>query len=66
MKDSEQHSFWKQVQITNRILIKIPGSKTTFEYELNLFEVETYLNFFDKFSKILACPSLLECEFILA
>jgi hypothetical protein len=54
MKDSEQHSFWKQVQITNRILIKIPGSKTTFEYELNLFEVETYLNFFDKFSKILA------------
>jgi hypothetical protein len=27
MEDKEQHSFWKQVQIQNRIRTKIPGAK---------------------------------------
>jgi hypothetical protein len=43
MKYKEQLSFWKQVQIPNRIGIKIPESKTAFEVELNLFVVQTGL-----------------------
>jgi hypothetical protein len=31
MKDKEQLSFWKQVQIQNKNWITIPDSKTTFE-----------------------------------
>ena len=54
MKDSEELSFWHQVQIPNRILVKIPGSQTSFEFELNLFEVQTCLEKSGKFPKILS------------
>jgi hypothetical protein len=65
-KDKEQISFWKEVQIPNRIWIKILGSKTGFEFALNLFEVQTCLEKSGKFPKILTCFGLLECEFRLA
>jgi hypothetical protein len=45
---------------------KIPGSKTTFEFGPNLLGVQTYLEKFDKFPKILICLDLPKCEFILA
>jgi hypothetical protein len=35
--------FWGQVQIQNIIWIKIPGSKTTFEFKLNLLEAQACL-----------------------
>jgi hypothetical protein len=60
IKHSEQHSFWKQVQIPNKIWIKIPGSKTAFEFELNLLGVQTCLEKSDKFSEILICLGLPE------
>jgi hypothetical protein len=43
LEDMEQLSFWNEVEIRNRILIKNPGSRTIFEPELNLFEVQTCL-----------------------
>jgi hypothetical protein len=66
MKDSEELSFWHQVQIPNKILVKIPGSQTSFEFELNLFEVQACLEKSNKFPKIHICLGLPECEFILA
>jgi hypothetical protein len=63
MRDKEQLFFRKQVQIQNRTWIKIPGSKTAFEYELNLFGVQTCLENSGKFPKILICLGLLEYEF---
>jgi hypothetical protein len=53
MKGKEQFSFWKKVQITNRIWIKILGIKTAFEFELNLLDIQTYLEKSYKFPKIL-------------
>jgi hypothetical protein len=58
MKDKEQLSFWKKDQITNIIWIKIPRSRTSFEVELNLFEVQTRLEKSGKFPKILTCLDL--------
>jgi hypothetical protein len=66
MKDKEKLSFWKEVQIQNIIQIKIPRSKTTFEFGPNLLGIRTYLEKCDKFPKILTCLALLECEFRLA
>jgi hypothetical protein len=66
MKDNEELSFWDQVQIPNRFLVKIPGNQTAIEFELNLFEVQTCLEKFDKFPQIHIWLGLLECEFILA
>jgi hypothetical protein len=63
IKDKEELSFWKQVQISNKIWSKIPGSQTTFEFELNLFEVQTCLENSVKFPKILTYLGLTECEF---
>jgi hypothetical protein len=59
----EQLSFWKQVQMQNRIRSKIPGSKNAFEFEPNLLGVQTGLEKSEKFSKILICLDLLDCEF---
>jgi hypothetical protein len=39
MKDKEKLSFWKEVQIQNIIQIKIPRSKTTFEFGPNLLGI---------------------------
>jgi hypothetical protein len=39
--------------------------QTDFEFGQNLLGVQTCLKNFDKFSKILICLSLPECEFIL-
>jgi hypothetical protein len=66
MKDREQLPFLKQVQIPNSILIKVPGSKISFDFELNLFEVQTCLEKSSKFPKIITCLDLLKCELILA
>jgi hypothetical protein len=66
MKESEQFSVWKKVKIPNIIGIKILGSKSAFEFELNLFAVQTRLNKFGKFPRILTCLALPECEFRLA
>jgi hypothetical protein len=66
MKDKEQLSFQEKVQIPNRNWIKIPGSKTSFEFELNLLEVQTYLEKSGKFPKILTYVDFPECEFRLA
>jgi hypothetical protein len=66
MRDSEELYFLDQVQIPNRILVKILGSQTAFEFELNLFEVQTCLEKSNKFPKIHICLGLQECEFILA
>jgi hypothetical protein len=44
-------------------LIKILGSKTTFEVELDLFEFQTGLEKSGKFHKFLTCLGLPECEF---
>jgi hypothetical protein len=59
----EQLSFWKQVQMQNRIRSKIPGSKNAFEFGPNLLGVQTGLEKSEKFSKILICLDLLDCEF---
>jgi hypothetical protein len=66
MDDKEQLSVWGQVRITNRIRIKIHGSKTSFEVALNLFEGQTCLEKSGKFPKILTYLDFLECEFRLA
>jgi hypothetical protein len=66
IKDKEQLFFKKQVQILNRISIKIPVSKTSFEFELDLFDVQTCVKKSSKFSKILTCLNLPESEFRLA
>jgi hypothetical protein len=66
MDSMKQLSFWKQVQISNRIRIKIPGSQTTCEFELNLCGVQTCLKKSGKFSKIPICLGLPEYEFRLA
>jgi hypothetical protein len=66
MKDKEHVSFWKKVQIPNKIRTKIPGNQAAFEFELNLFEVQTCLENSGKFPKILTCHGLLECEFRLS
>jgi hypothetical protein len=64
MKDMEELSFLGgQVQIQNIIGIKIPGSKTTFEFKLNLLEAQACLEKIGKFPKILTCLVLTECEF---
>jgi hypothetical protein len=39
MKDKEQLSFWKQVQIQNRSCIKNPESKTASKFDPNLLGV---------------------------
>jgi hypothetical protein len=62
-KDREQLFFWKHIQIPNRIWIKIPGSKTTFQFELNLFEVQTCLEKFGKLPEILIGLDLPDYEF---
>jgi hypothetical protein len=63
MEDMEQHSFWKQVQIWSRIHNKILGSKTVFEFGPNLLGVQTCLEKYDKFPKILIYLDLPEYEF---
>jgi hypothetical protein len=63
MKEKEQLSFWKQVQTQNRIWIKIPGRRPTFEFGSNLLGVQTCLEKSDNFPKILICLDLLDCEF---
>jgi hypothetical protein len=63
MKNKEQFSIWGKVQIPNRICMKIPGSKTAFEFELNLLDAQTCLEKSCKFPKILTCLDLPECEF---
>jgi hypothetical protein len=62
----EQISFWKQVQIPNKILIKIPGSKIAFEFAMNVFEVQKCLEKSGKFPNILTYLGIPECEFRLA
>jgi hypothetical protein len=62
MEYMEQLSIWTQVQIRT----KIPGNKTTFEFGPNLLGVQTGLEKSDKFSKILICIVLQDCEFRLA
>jgi hypothetical protein len=52
LEDKEQLYHLNQVQIRNRILIKNPRRGTVFELELNLFEIQTYLEKSDKFPKI--------------
>jgi hypothetical protein len=66
MKDKKQLSFPKKVQIPNRIGIKIPGRKIAFQFELNLFGIQTCFKKSGKFPKILVCFDLQECEFRLA
>jgi hypothetical protein len=66
MKSEEELSFWKQVQIPNRIGIKTPRSKTGFEFELNLLGKQTCLEKSGKFPKILICLDLPKCEFRLS
>jgi hypothetical protein len=63
MEDREQLSLLKQVQIQNRISVKILGSKTTFEFGTILLGVQTSLENTDKFRKILICFDLPKCEF---
>jgi hypothetical protein len=63
IEDKEKRSFWNNVQIRNRILIKNPGSRTDFEINLNLLGIQTYLENSYKFPKILIYLSLPEYEF---
>jgi hypothetical protein len=46
--------------------MKIPGRKSTFEFGPNLLGVQTCLEKSEKFSKILICLDLPDCEFGLA
>jgi hypothetical protein len=66
MIDMEQPCFWKQVQFQNRIWITILGSKTDFEFGPNLLGVQSHLERFDKFPKIIIFLDIPECEFRLA
>jgi hypothetical protein len=44
MEDKEQLSFWNHVQIRNRIQTKIPSSKSAFQFEPNLLDIQTSLD----------------------
>jgi hypothetical protein len=44
IEDKEQLSFWKHVQIQNRIQTKIPSSKSAFQFEPNLLDIQTSLD----------------------
>jgi hypothetical protein len=63
MEDKEQLSFWTQVQIQITTRTKIPWSIIAFEFGPNLLGVQTGLEKFDKFPKILIYLDLWDCEF---
>jgi hypothetical protein len=63
MEYKEQLFLWKQVQTQNIILIKIPGSRTAFEFGPNLLGDQIGLKKSGKFPKNLIFLALSDCEF---